>query len=1192
VTRLPRPRIRHLTAGPTVARFVVWALVAVVVGASLTLPDPSVPAQTPPVSAASTVATHTVEVVHLHGPPGPGTGPAPGAQWASGDGAPLPASVDRAHRRDPKGLLPAYRWNDGWELHSETGFMDLSRTPLNTLAGVGFVVAGTIWGLTTAMINMAMTADYLSAATDLVDQAFARLSTGLIGVMGVVWLVVLVKAGRLSLRGDLIGLLRSVAVFVLPVSMMFYLAGNAQNYAAMSARFDSTYFATAAAAEAAAARVRDAQTGTPSWLALEGTRIVNVLGESVGSGFHIVDTGDGTSPLGAQEEVRQPNCVGYIDQLYAHYRYYGTVGSGTASPAVAQVSRMWELSMYQVWAQAAFGLGPERHLAACHLKEELARTPVDERQELMRRAFPSLGTPHPAVFATQDTQRKFGSEDEERKFRMFNWMACEWNGGWRVHDHWAKVGRDNPPGNDPNYCTNRWSSGHAELDKQLGTIRHGHVLVATTSHGVDSAEARSAIDSYIGRNAGERLTLAFTATLTAGAYLIALGGVSLGALIAQFGLIVMLIFLPVTLLFMAAGSPTGGRMLKMTIMLIASKFVFTVLVTVIVTLTAVGVGLFSGTAASTSAGGGSLMRSAGLIDNLMVGLMPLVALFVIGQLTKRLGLGNILSPLGAVSFLSGAAAKAGGNQSMREFAGLRSKASAKAKSAMSGAGEAAYQAMPTRFKLRHDARELARMRKLNAPDKAGVKAVTDSELAAAEARFARKKAESKADTRARLGKGGVGITTALAFGGATALTGGVTVPLVAAGGVLAGVKLRRRADARNRSRDGEPETPDTSFAEELRLPSTVTSPQDALAAKEARNRELLSRTDGQTPTERRKTIDNWTLGELADLGAAVSGNVDGRPLAANQLRPIAAAAAAQWGVSADQVIVDHWGTPVLDRTAFGSLADVPVALRGRPELWLDPSVTEVHGVESDFDRASRITGTLIASGHLYASDGKAFVVDHLAQHGVDAASRAADQLVAQLEAGLAAIPAVALNHTLDRSIAANLTALTAIDAPANMEYVRIAAADGVRAHQEASARVAQAVEASASAMANSSNSLDDVCARLRTALADDVYLRAAPDLYRRADIEDAEAFASTLDERVSRIQSSFDARVESCENREQLAQLLEQVMDEMERNRVAADGALEDVRDVVERVTRRLTPAERAHAARFRRPSADGRSMT
>jgi hypothetical protein len=165
----------------------------------------------------------------------------------------------------------------------------------------------------------------------------------------------------------------------------------------------------------------------------------------------------------------------------------------------------------------------------------------------------------------------------------------------------------------------------------------------------DAKEAGKTIIALKGYHPSHRLAMALMGFATSLVYVYAIGFLALGSFIAKFGLILLIILLPVSLMLLAVPSATSGRnqtgvkMLRLTAGFIMShgllSFVLGLLLSVILLLES----LIGGSQ-------GSVIHAA----------IPLAALFIVKKLLQAAGLGDLTSMQGSLGMPLSAATSAAG----------------------------------------------------------------------------------------------------------------------------------------------------------------------------------------------------------------------------------------------------------------------------------------------------------------------------------------------------------------------------------------------------------------------------------------------------------------------------------------------------------------------------------------------------
>lgn len=179
----------------------------------------------------------------------------------------------------------------------------------------------------------------------------------------------------------------------------------------------------------------------------------------------------------------------------------------------------------------------------------------------------------------------------------------------------------------------------------------------------NAKDAGKMVKAFKGNNPSQRLTLSILALVTSVIYTYALGFLALGSFIAKFGLVLMIILLPATLLALAWPSggegtaKTGKKMLRLTGGFVLShgmlSFVLGLMLSTIL--------LFE---SFINGDGGSFIHA----------LIPLAALFIVRKVLQMLGLGDLGSIQGALGMPLSASLAAAGKDwqtaGMRKFGSL------------------------------------------------------------------------------------------------------------------------------------------------------------------------------------------------------------------------------------------------------------------------------------------------------------------------------------------------------------------------------------------------------------------------------------------------------------------------------------------------------------------------------------------
>lgn len=647
----------------------------------------------------------------------------------------------------PHELLPAWRWRADLELYSysSSGWGINVRAGVNetmtALANIGFAVSNVVWTLTLFLIRYATTIDYLGALGARINQGFAALSESLIGVIGLVWLVVMLRAGKLAFKGDLPGMFRSMALFILPVAFLFYFHTQASLDSPVGNDFSEVGTAAGRAGTV---------TGSPVWVAQEVTEKMNLVVDGATGGITLFGSATADVMRFPDGDRSWPHCDAYLDKLYQQYNAAASSNgnAAAASTALEQVSKFWAVTVYAPWMDAQFGNRFQRGKVACQMLEERSGTPAHERILLLSSmdgapsAGPSKSTlenGHGEQIALEARGHKGGLSGKVQRDRWLAFAACYYDNGWKMNWRWVAVGEpsigeqsgydkdqlrslhDNNTTNiDSKWCQVWWEKGYAVADNGkhvtpeidgYGGLRVGMGEVDKLDHGttlydVESSNARAFMRDFYGGNGTTRLMLGLIAALSSLVYLFVLGGVAFGALLAQFGLVILLIFLPVSIIGLAAGADFGRRMVKLTIALCGSKLMFALLLSVMTQLTLLGLVLFSKVGGDVAAGG---TIAGGLTNSVASALVPLLVLFLVNRALSSMGMAKLTSPTGALSAVGKLSNAAAGKGSVGDFLSNKAKGGGKitnalrAKSGELGAkaGGAMLNKVPVAKNLRH-----------------------------------------------------------------------------------------------------------------------------------------------------------------------------------------------------------------------------------------------------------------------------------------------------------------------------------------------------------------------------------------------------------------------------------------------------------------------------------------------------------
>ncbi len=966
---------------------------------------------------------------------------------------PAPISADvcdfRAdYNKDPVELLPAWRWRSALNIsvRGGGGGMDFgaAASQMSTMvASIGFAVASVLWTITLMLVKLSTTSDYLTLVGNRVNQGFASLSGGLMLIIGILWFFVLFRAGKHALKGDPVSALRGVVTFVLPIAFLVTFHANA---AESTKSLNNTELATE--------QSEKLSVYTPVGLAQRVTTTMGTAAEGFGSGFELFG-GASKNVLNFDQGDPGLSCDDYIAGLYDQYNKFNKkVGGVSGSSALEQVSKFWVVTAYVPWMDAQFGDSSLRNTVACQQLEE--GTSFEERKALMLEASGFPQSPPMRSTLESDSDAKTAVEKNEGHSatgiytamtwdRRFAFAACKWSAdaGWKVDWRWVAVGKpsigemdgmsneemqtayNSKTNTASDWCKTWWEKGYSEgkgdaavsptlasgkkMDVGMGEMDPGGSTTdGTSAHDVNSREANRFVNDYYGRGGMTRMSLGILAAVTAGVYLFVLGGVAFGGMLAQFGLILLLIFLPVTLVGLAAGAGFGSKMLKLTIMMCGSKVIFTLLLAVMVQLTMLGIVLFNSMGAGVGASG--RYTGASLAGSVSSAIVPLLVLFMINKGLSSAGLGKLTSLTGAVGAIGKMAQKATGDSSVGDFVGNKAKGGGKITNAAKGLASkgmgsakktagAASSKVPGVKNLRHmelkrNAKAASRaVENLQRTDPAGYAALqkkkaggtlTAEEAKAADgyssklsglergaSRSAATLASAQAADELRLAKLGIGRNAKSAAS-----------ELQAASTSLDHEELMRKAELEDASRNAFGAD---YMAENHTMPELSGDPASAQDAETSQNRAVLRLPAAQQVEAAAGLLDTRRL-----ECAVASGNTHGEALTRMQREAVKTKAAASLGLEAANMVSDEFGNTFVHKASL-----TPEQLRSlnlrRPELLLDEEVTAIRvgsgGMqETEEDYATRVGLTLLAAGSMYVDSSGAqptvVMVDQMAAAGL------------------------------------------------------------------------------------------------------------------------------------------------------------------------------------------------------------------
>jgi len=395
----------------------------------------------------------------------------------------------------------------------------------------------------------------------------------------------------------------------------------------------------------------------------------------------------GSNLTGSAGDNGKATCTAYIQALHATY-----ARGENAERALIIVSRLWEGTFYQALKSASFGEPavyrtpdgtayasdiPDRVM--CHYMEAINDVPPQTQQKVARLAYGEAVPAEnglsavPIVFLTGNAVKK----DDQRK-AMVAWAACRWNGSaWDGQPEFngahASSGSDNPFDGLCAEVMQEAGSGPTKLgedsnawDEKFWVFGSGIPDAVSQGDAVHQAQlqaARTWAVGYSGGNFGGRMISAFIAFIVALLFLYSFGLLGLGLTISMMIAVALLaLALPAAFVLASIGkSKQAAPLLKMTLFSVLAHAFLTALLSIIVIISGIFQNLL-----------GSFAGLPLMIRSLTTGLAPVVAFFIVRKVMKSIGMGDILSPTGALSFAGAAALSGGGKLSAKAQSSLAS----------------------------------------------------------------------------------------------------------------------------------------------------------------------------------------------------------------------------------------------------------------------------------------------------------------------------------------------------------------------------------------------------------------------------------------------------------------------------------------------------------------------------------------
>lgn len=508
---------------------------------------------------------------------------------------------------NPEKLLPAWRWSN-FPLSSpvQGGIIELIKTLVtssvyNNIANLFFSISALIWGGILLFIKYSLSSNIISVFANTIDNGFLTISKiffgedlssydGLIMLTIAIFLFVLSKK-VLAGRG---GAFRMITYFSVPVIFLYGMSITVQDTA--SSRDVSSLKDTGNFCETLT-------TGTPSWIGCIGIKSVDQVISIIGKGPSTI-VSVSAAPTSRGDKEGKFTCSKYNAVLYNAFDEISkgrgdsilsmNSKEGNASSGVAIASLLWQRSWLTSWEGANFGTSsPRVSEATCHYLEHANEIVPKEQAYISQTAYGSSKF----SFTREEFYSKLGKNVYDGA-PIFPWIACQGNETDITQRSWEKLWE--AKGVNSNNC-NTWIYGNWTSEIQdgenwdflnwdnLDEVRSDKLKAIknlSPAGGVRSTDITNATEvmtTYRNDRPINRIMLGFGALISSLLSGFFLGLIAFGAFVAQVGLVLLLIMLPVTLMLIAmplgkSGAPTGigMKLFKLTLGFMTSKLVLTI----------------------------------------------------------------------------------------------------------------------------------------------------------------------------------------------------------------------------------------------------------------------------------------------------------------------------------------------------------------------------------------------------------------------------------------------------------------------------------------------------------------------------------------------------------------------------------------------------------------------------------------
>jgi hypothetical protein len=578
-------------------------------------------------------------------------------------------------------FLPLHRWTSFELFVVDNARIFKTQRFVSMIASLMFMAAGLCWRIIGTLMGFGYTFDMICQpnAAKAINSVVRTFSLYASWFMIPAWLFVLAAvvkrwSGSTRGRGPASGL-RLIAVFLAANGLIFFMGDQAdKNQDNPTAPYTAPWMAST----------------VQGWFgtAADSLYTLQKLGR--------FNDGTDTNPVfydnHADGGAGPVTCAKFDETLYKQYleENKGTTIGDDGKEALAQVSKMWEISLVRSWQAAQFGEGTNKYPSPAHASCRWLEAKSDVSNESKLWAY-DLATGHPKGTTQPNMARGYFIDpgaDEQMIFVA--WGACKGpddgiNNGEKglALPQWDKA--SDVEGKDK-ACEKLYSNVTYEDDKSghqfsvagidvLCFMCDNGTMGSFYFNGDDelkdklgncyASEAACRYDwnfaaAWLGKNQAQRLTQGLMSMIVAFVFLFVMGPMAIGMTVSSVGLAGLVMILPLTLLLIGAGLPQGMRLLKLTGAAAAGDFLFTMGLTFLTMFTDT---TYQAIEATTNE------STPNFFQQVAQGAAPLVALFLFRKISKILSLGDISSTSGATGFASAIVLRSSGDRRLARNAG-------------------------------------------------------------------------------------------------------------------------------------------------------------------------------------------------------------------------------------------------------------------------------------------------------------------------------------------------------------------------------------------------------------------------------------------------------------------------------------------------------------------------------------------